>query len=171
MHVRVATELDAEAIETVRVRGWRVAYRHVYPAEELDRLPIAPARWAPRLAAPPDGWTTVVVEDDGVVLGFASVGPSRDGDDAGELYAIYVDPDSWSTGAGRELMLRAEGLLEADYQEAILWVLEDNPRARRFYEAFGWAADGARKAVERLGVRAPEIRYRKTLASTDRSRS
>jgi len=38
-------------------------------------------------------------------------------------------------------------------------VLEDNPRARRFYERAGWAPDGARKAEERFGVRAPEVRY------------
>jgi hypothetical protein len=27
-------------------------------------------------------------------------------------------------------------------QQAALWVLEDNERARRFYEAAGWRADG-----------------------------
>ena len=47
-------------------------------------------------------------------------------------------------------------------------MLEDNPRARSFYERAGWAPDGARKAEERWGVRAPEVRYRKTL-STARS--
>jgi hypothetical protein len=40
-------------------------------------------------------------------------------------------------------------------------VLEDNPRARRFYERAGWALDGGRKAEPRWGVRAPEVRYRK----------
>jgi ribosomal protein S18 acetylase RimI-like enzyme len=31
--------------------------------------------------------------------------------------------------------------LSADgYPEAVLWVLEDNPRARRFYEREGWQA-------------------------------
>jgi ribosomal protein S18 acetylase RimI-like enzyme len=171
MQVRVATERDAEAIEGVRVRGWRAAYRHVYPGEELDALPVDGSRWVSRLAAPPDGWTILVVEEHGRVVGFAAVGPSRDEDGIGELYAIYVDPRDWSTGAGRALLLRAEELLGADYGEATLWVLDENPRARRFYESFGWAADGGRKAVERLGVRAPEVRYRKTLASTSRSRS
>jgi hypothetical protein len=42
-------------------------------------------------------------------------------------------------------------------------VLEENPRARRFYEEAGWQADGSRKAEERWGVRAPEVRYRKEL--------
>jgi len=58
----------------------------------------------------------------------------------------------------------AESALTAGYGAALLWVLEDNPRARNFYEKAGWAADGVRKAEERFGVRAAEVRYRKDFA-------
>jgi RimJ/RimL family protein N-acetyltransferase len=58
-------------------------------------------------------------------------------------------------------MASVDATLSADYGAALLWVLEDNPRARRFYERAGWAPDGVRKAEERLGVRAAEVRYRK----------
>jgi RimJ/RimL family protein N-acetyltransferase len=44
--------------------------------------------------------------------------------------------------------------------DAVLWVLEDNPRARRFYEREGWALDGERKDDEYLGIRVAEVRYR-----------
>jgi ribosomal protein S18 acetylase RimI-like enzyme len=162
--VRLATAADAVAIESIRIRTWRVAYRHAYPPDELDALPIDPERWRARLAVPPPGWSTFVCEDGDAVVGFASVGPSRDEDALGEVYAIYVDPDAWSTGAGRALMAVAEARLRDDYDGALLWVLEDNPRARRFYERAGWAADGIRKAEERFGVRAPEVRYRKDWA-------
>ena len=161
MDIRLASPEDALAVETIRVRSWRSAYRHVFPAGDLEALPIDPERWRARLHVPPPGWTTFVCEDDGRVVGFASVGPSRDEDAIGELYAIYVEPDSWSTGAGRLLMATAEQQLASEYDAALLWVLEDNPRARRFYERAGWAPDGARKAEERFGVRAPEVRYRK----------
>jgi ribosomal protein S18 acetylase RimI-like enzyme len=161
VHIRPASPEDALAIETIRVHGWRSAYRHVYPAAELDALPIDPDRWRSRLHVPPPGWTTIVCEDEGRVVGFASSGPSRDEDEIGELYAIYVEPDAWSTGAGRALMAEAERRLSSEYDAALLWVLEDNPRARGFYERAGWAPDGVRKAEERLGVRAPEVRYRK----------
>jgi GNAT superfamily N-acetyltransferase len=159
--VRLASAADALAIETVRVLGWRTAYRHVFPPADLDALPIDAERWRPRLRVPPRGWTTMVCEDGGRVLGFTSVGPSRDEDGLGELYAIYVDPGAWSTGAGRALLAAAEERLASEYASALLWVLEDNPRARRFYERGGWAPDGARKAEVRFGVRAPEVRYRK----------
>jgi GNAT superfamily N-acetyltransferase len=163
VEIRLARGDDADAIESVRIRGWQTAYRHVFPADDLDALPVDATRWRSRLESPPAGWTTLVAVADGRVVGFASVGPSRDEHGAGELYAIYVDPSAWSTGAGRRLIERAEEELRAGYDVAYLWVLEENPRARAFYERAGWRADGARKTEERLGVRAPEVRYRKEL--------
>jgi len=164
MEVRLATATDADGIACVQERTWQAAYRHVFPVAELDRGGfIQPQRWRERIARPPSGWTTFVAEHDGAVTGFASVGPSRDERGIGELYAIYVQPEEWSTGTGRALIERAEEQLRSRYREATLWVLEDNPRARAFYERAGWSPDGERKSEERWGVRAPEVRYRKTL--------
>jgi GNAT superfamily N-acetyltransferase len=166
MQVRDATKADAEAIARVQERGWQIAYAHVFPVEELTQGGfIQPKRWRERLEHPPHGWSTFVVEEDVAVVGFVSVGPSRDERGIGELFAIYVEPESWSTGAGRALIGRAEERLRTEYGSATLWVLEDNPRARHFYERAGWSPDGARKAEERWGVRAPEVRYRKDLVS------
>ncbi len=164
MKVRLGTPRDALAIETIRVRGWRVAYREVLPAHELDAMPVDETRWERPLDQPPAGWSTFVAERGDIVIGFASVGPSRDEIGVGELYAIYVDPDVWSTGAGRALLRRAEEQLRDAYDDATLWVLVDNPRARRFYELAGWTPDGARKAEDRWGVDTPEVRYRKRLS-------
>lgn len=169
MRIRAATGDDALAIERARIHGWRTAYRHVFPPDELDALPIDAKRWRTRLDAPPAGWSTFVAESEGVVVGFASVGPSRDEPGIGELYAIYVEPEAWGTGAGRALIERAEEQLRLEYAEATLWVLEDNPRARSFYGRAGWQPDGARKTEPRFGVRAAEVRYRKALRSSSRS--
>ena len=148
-------------------RGWQVAYRHIFPVAELTQGGfIQLERWRARLADPPPGWATFVAERDDAVVGFAAVGPSRDERGIGELYAIYVEPAAWSTGAGRALIERGEEQLRDEYREATLWVLEDNPRARTFYERAGWLPDGARKVEERWGVRAPEVRYRKELKSS-----
>jgi ribosomal protein S18 acetylase RimI-like enzyme len=98
------------------------------------------------------------------VVGFISVGASRDNEAGGELFAIYVDPDHWGSGVGRELMAAGEERLrELGHTDVFLWVLEDNPRARRFYERAGWYDDGGRRQVTFLGVDAPEVRYRKRL--------
>src|SRR4051794_4356955 len=112
MDVRLATGADAEGIARVQERGWQSAYRHVFPVEELDRGGfIFAERWRARLERPPRGWSTFVAVEDATVVGFVSVGPSRDEQSFGELYAIYVDPDAWSTGVGRALVERAEAQL------------------------------------------------------------
>ena len=171
MQVRLAQSADALAVETIRVRGWQVAYRHILPPAELDALQIDATRWRDRLDAPPAGWTTFVAvlgtvavldtAEVGKVVGFASIGPSRDEQRLGELYALYVEPSAWSQGTGRKLIARAEEELARTYAEAALWVLTANERARRFYERAGWQLDGAVKIQDRWGVGAEESRYRK----------
>jgi GNAT superfamily N-acetyltransferase len=166
---RVATPDDAAAIGAIHVRTWQAAYRGVMPQEYLDGLDSASraAGWQRLLSAPPPGDTTLVAEVDGRVVGFANVGPSRDEDATdgeGEVRAIYVDPDSWDSGAGRELMIAGLArLTESGLRHAILWVLVGNERARRFYEAGGWRADGAVKDEESFGVQVSELRYRRPL--------
>jgi GNAT superfamily N-acetyltransferase len=162
MRVRAAVPGDAEAIAAVHVAAWQEAYAHVFPAEVLAALdPVPRARhWREGIRG---GWTVLVSDD---LSGFVSIGPARDADEPelGELYAIYVTPERWGSGAGRALMAAAlDALRGAGFSEAVLWVLEDNPRARRFYERAGWVTDGAVKEDEFLGTRVGEVRYRVSL--------
>ena len=164
MDVRRARLEDARAIAQVHAETWREAYEHVFGAERLASVTIDArlAQWERILAA---GQSDVFVAAADGIVGFVSTGDSRDADAEAELFAIYVLPGAWGTGAGTALMragleamrLRASG-------DAVLWVLDDNPRARRFYEREGWALDGERKEDEYLGVRVPEVRYRIALA-------
>jgi RimJ/RimL family protein N-acetyltransferase len=52
------------------------------------------------------------------------------------------------------------------FSELILWVLERNARARRFYEAAGLSPDGVSKSEMHpvVPVLLEEVRYRRTLA-------
>ncbi len=108
------------------------------------------------------------------VVGYAAFGPEQGLDGrprtarggprpaqilAAELYALYVAPAYWSTGAGRALMgrvleeARAEG-----YPRIVLWVLEQNARARRFYERAGFRQRDRTHQLDWLGG-VPEVSY------------
>jgi ribosomal protein S18 acetylase RimI-like enzyme len=153
MEIRRASVPDAAAIASVHVRTWQAAYAHVFGEERLAQLDVERrvAGWTRELTA---GEPIFVADDEGRVVGFVSVG-------ACELYAIYVLPEAWGSGAGSGLMRAAvEQLREDGCTEAVLWVLEDNPRARRFYEREGWELDGAGKEEDFFGVRVAEVRYR-----------
>jgi RimJ/RimL family protein N-acetyltransferase len=158
--VRRATVADAPAVAEVHTRSWRSAYEHVFGAERLAGIDAArrAAAWERAIAS---GEDVFVAEQDDRVVAFVSVGPSRDGEAHGELFAVYAVPEAWGSGAGPALMRAGvEALRAAGFREAVLWVLDDNPRARRFYEREGWEPDGARKEDEFLGVRVAEVRYR-----------
>ena len=165
--VRAMTDADVDAVAEVHVRTWQAAYAGIMPAAVLDALDPAVSAARRRERKLPDGARTVVADEDGQVVGFASFGPYRvqgTKDDYdygyGEVYAIYVRPGHWGTGAGRALMAAArEGL--AGYPEFRLWVLEDNHRARRFYEKAGLVPDGEREFYTPPGAqeKLAEIRY------------
>lgn len=150
----------------MHVRTWQAAYEHVFGAERLATLDVEQRRtqWGQRLAAPEPHWRLLVAEtEEGRIVGFATAGASRETDAEGELYGIYVSPDAWGSGAGGALMRAVVDGLRADgYSTATLWVLEDNPRARRFYEREGWTVAGGREG-EHLGIRTAEVQYRITL--------
>ena len=162
--IRRATVADAAAIADVHVRTWQAAYEHIFGADLLAGLDPAAreSRWRQTIEG--DEQVSLVAEEAGRVVGWCTVGPSRDADAEGELWGIYVAPEAWGSGAGPALLgAGVEELCAAGHRDAILWVLADNPRARRFYEREGWALDGARREGEHLGVRTAEVRYRTSL--------
>lgn len=151
MDVTAATVADALDVETVRLRGWRAAYRGIVPQDYLDAMVVDEPRRASLIA---EGTvTTLVAREDGTTIGMAAHGPSRDGLGAQELYALYVDPDRWRTGAG-------SALLEACEDVSVLWVLEGNARAQAFYRRHGFEADGGSQVLD-IGGPVTEIRMRR----------
>ncbi|GAA1812371.1 GNAT family N-acetyltransferase [Planosporangium flavigriseum] len=166
MTVRPATVDDADQTGRVHVRSWQVGYRGLMPDAVLDGLdPVArAARHREILARAEPGTATFVAVVDAAVVGFASVGDYRDGSDpdgAGEVYAIYVDPSAWGAGAGRALMDAAVAYLTTTGPRPVrLWALDGNERARRFYERYGFLADGSvRTHPIGAGLDVPTVRY------------
>ena len=164
---------DADALAALQVRAWHAAYSSYVAEEDLAAAgaPVERAeRWRARLAADHEGSTTLVADGDRLA-GFVTVGPSRDddADGAGELFAIYVEPELVGTGVGRELMLAGEGALrEMGFTAATLWTFQANEIARRFYERGGWRVDERPHDPGRWGW-APSVRYRRELTPADAS--
>jgi ribosomal protein S18 acetylase RimI-like enzyme len=190
--IRSASTADAPQIGAVMRDSWFAAYEGIIARQLIDRATtpdggarvrqsfrtrpwqrmIAAVARHPRPAAGADAAPGIV--------GYASFGPERDvlgtswphprtaaGAEGrvAELYALYVRPAWWSTGTGRALMDQVlTRISAAGYRHITLWVLEDNARARRFYEQAGFAPDDARHLLGDFGV--TEIRYRRGLRGT-----
>jgi ribosomal protein S18 acetylase RimI-like enzyme len=165
--VRAALPADAAAMAALHVHAWRAAYAGVMPAEFLATLTIAEraAMWRRSLTAPdlaPAERVILVAAEGDQVLGFCAAGHARGDDELGlgELYALNVDPPAWGRGAGRALLTAATTWLDARFRVSILWVADENPRARRLYERAGWSLDGGAKAEDFGGTGVGHRRYR-----------
>ncbi|GIM89449.1 GNAT family N-acetyltransferase [Paractinoplanes toevensis] len=166
MTIRPITEADYGAVGEVHVRTWQVGYAGIIPADYLAALDPAVSAERRRTEPRPPGAHTLVAEEDGRIVGFVSFGPDRTDPRIGELYAIYVLPDQWGCGTGRQLLTAAKETLKASgYPEMRLWVLAENDRARQFYERMDLAPDGATDTYTPRGTEAqlPELRYTTSL--------
>lgn len=170
MLIRSAVEDDAFAIARTQVMAWRRAYAGMMPQDFLDRMDNVRrvSSWRRALGEQAAMSTDVVIGPAGEIIGFCVYGPSRDADAAGigELVAINLLPAHWRRGLGRMMMERLLAVAaERRWRALTLWVLEANMQARRFYEAHGFAADGASQVDLNLtGAPLHLLRYRRLLA-------
>jgi GNAT superfamily N-acetyltransferase len=168
MFLRRAVPEDALAVAHVHVSAWQAAYRTLIPDEYLDRLSAEERAQKYDFANPDPAYPqTIVADEGGLIVGFATTSKSRDEDLAGygELCALYVDPKYWSRGYGVALALHArKQLLDRGYNNALLWVLKGNVRAERFYRNDGWSSDGHERTDTVWGAVVEELRYIRALA-------
>lgn len=159
--IRAATLDDARAIAEVHVASWRWAYEGLLPDEYLEQLSVDDREAMWRETLPTSAGRVIVAEDAGEIVGFVGFGPAEEADgEAGEVYAIYLLDRAAGTGVGRELFSRAtEQMRRSGFRRALLWVLEANARARRFYERAGWDWDGARSTHRLDCNEQPVVRY------------
>jgi len=164
MIVRRAELKDAEAIGRVQVKSWRTTYRGIVPDAFLNDMTHAvyASRWYGRLSDPESKLITyVATEEDGTLFGFASGGAQRieELDFDGELYAIYLLKAFQRRGDGRLLMQAvANELLAFGFQTMLVWVLEANQPARRFYERLGGVYAGT-QSITIGGEELTEVAY------------
>jgi ribosomal protein S18 acetylase RimI-like enzyme len=144
VNLRTATLSDAAAVARVHHTTWVTTYGAILPPEfwataTLERRTSTWERWLANGAAP------VVAEVGGEVVGIAMAGDAVEQDDVlpvrgRQLYLLYVLAAYHGTGVGQALL----DAVVPPGTGAQLWVAEDNPRARRFYERNGFAMEGAR---------------------------
>lgn len=167
MNIRCATELDAYAIANIHVLSWQAIYKGLMPDHVLDNLDVEKRfnEWRKRLFEGVDVW---VAEDGNNCIGFISICPSRDNDhdpnNVAEISAIYLLPEYWGKGLGKQLCQNAfDHVIRNGFKEITLWVLNSNKQACSFYESLGFCATGDMKTdhvgCEKLTV----IRYIKYL--------
>lgn len=130
--LRLATLSDLPALLEVQETGAVLALAHIFP-QDIHPFPRARvrSRWAAEIADPEID--VYVIEDrSGRIVGFAAL---RDD----ELLHFGTAVQTWGTGLATAAHDRlVDRLAATGVAVARLRVLEENHRARRFYEKLGW---------------------------------
>jgi len=161
--IREATVSDAARIAEIDVISSRYAYQDILSEQILyrdltveNRIPVY-RRWISERM-----FDLYVYEDagTGLITGMMGIGMCGDEDkkEAFELHFLYIDPEYVRTGIGSEMMRFFERKgREKGSPEYVVWVLEENGKARLFYEKHNYLPDGKEKIFKRWNKK--EIRY------------
>ena len=140
LDIRVARPEEAQSLATVQERASVAALGHIFPPE-LYPYPrdAVLARWAAAVQDP--AVRVLIAMSEGTPVGAACV---REG----WLDGLYGVPELWGGGLAGSLHDRSLELVRGLGSDSCrLWVLEDNIRARRFYERRGWRDNGETRVV------------------------
>lgn len=157
--VRGARMEDIPRIAEILVFAKRTAYLSVFRNERGSFCDLQVMTLAREYEADAECLERALVYDDGVVKGVLT---RRFCGAYAELCELYVEPLLTGKGVGRALMdFFLTEAAERRCTRAGLWVIRENGRARRFYEAAGFAPLAVERCVE--GTNVPEMRYEKRL--------
>ncbi len=141
MKFREAKQSDAEQIALLHAESWRRTYRGLFDDKFLDNDAVSNRRsvWNERLEGNRTDQFVCVAEEAGVIRGFICAYGHEDAVWGSLIDNLHVAPGSQRRGIGTQLMADAFVWLETNFpRDAIyLWVMENNSKARRFYEQLG----------------------------------
>lgn len=132
---------DRFAISRIYEESWKFAYKNIIPQSYLESIPVG--RWASNLDK--EGMNNLVLIEDGMFVGTSCYCKSRFSDFSnwGEIVSIYFLPQYIGKGYGSLLLdVVVKELEQLGFDDIFLWVLEDNARARKFYEKAGFTPSG-----------------------------
>jgi ribosomal protein S18 acetylase RimI-like enzyme len=137
--VRVSHPGDVEAVQNVANASWHAAYDDVLGPDVVDSVLD---EWytddAIESGIKHDAQDFFVAVDDDEVIGYAHVGPHPPRR-VHQIYRLYVHPDRWREGIGRQLLAEVEqALYDRDVTRYEAQVLADNVVGVAFYESTGF---------------------------------
>ena len=149
---KMETEDEIQGKAFVHWSGWHEAYPGLVRAEYLEKLTLQKctemaSQWRDNI---------LVAKDGERVVGFVGYGNHGESEpDVGEVFALYILSEYYGTGLGRRLMDAA--LEQLPYPKIVLWMVDGNGRAMRFYEKYGFHPTGREKHVSSIGADGVEL--------------
>lgn len=135
--IRYYKKEDIEQIAKIITDDWKKAYKGIIENEYLEKLDYK--KKAKSIEEKYEKQKSIVYEENNIIQGYCRFGINRDEEkNYGEIYALYISYNQRKKGIGKELLKKAMDILkERSYKEILIWCLEENKEARKFYEKMG----------------------------------
>jgi len=161
--IRYASLEDAEILGKIHSESLKAAFKNIIPDDVLNEDFSIERRTTRFIRELSEGSPrTAVVFEGNEPAGLISFGKCRYGDkDASsvEIWREYIIPKFWGSGVAKELMeWGINEILKEGFTNIQLWVLDENTRARRFYEKMGFNYDNTVQMIN-MGKELRELRY------------
>ena len=137
---------DEGILAYIHTESWKAGFKGILSEEVLEKSTRLDGVTAMYRRVLEQGYGNMyLLKAEGKPHCIACWAPARSEDMAGyaELICIHSLPGQWRNGFGGKMMdVVLHDMAEAGYTKAMLWVFEQNMRARQFYEAKGFVTYG-----------------------------
>lgn len=151
IEIKEAHPEDSFVIARFLIEAWREAYKDIVPATFIQGLSLQEWEmdWKLRLHSA----EVFVCVGEGGIMGILEISPfgeARQGcKGRGEFPLLYIAPNKLRLGYGTLLMeFGIQKAKQMGYIEVVVWVLENNIRAIKFYKKMGFSSTAI---VEKYG--------------------
>lgn len=153
MEIRKAEINDANVVGEVHSTAWKQAYANVFPAEYLSEDTPAQRTREFQESCSDEKINYYLVYEGEKAVGIVKI--ISDKIDY-EISSFYILQEYRNKGYGKKVIAYLKQLF--DRAKIQLWVLEDNKKARQFYEKNGFRDTGKTRSIYR-GKRYTQLQY------------
>lgn len=149
---------DINAIGKIYEKSWKFAYNGIIPKDYFDS--VSGDKWLPHFEN--KSMNSLVLIENNQFIGTSSYCKSRSKEfnDFGEIVSIYLLPEHMGKGYGKLLFeATLNELIKLGYKNIFLWVLEENTRARCFYESQNFKLSDKSNYINIGGKNLKEVTY------------
>ena len=154
---------DEATLAFIQTESWKAGFKDILSADVLQRctqIDKATAMYRRLLKQNIGNGYLLRVNGNPHCIAWWDASREKDMPDYAELICIHSLQNQWRKGYGSKMMDAVlHDIVAAGYSKVMLWVFEDNARARRFYEAHGFTTSGKVKP----NIEPKEICYEKNL--------
>ena len=145
MRIKKADINDAELVGYIHSTAWKQAYNDIFPVNYLEAdTPDVRAREF-RESCRDERIFYFLLYEDKTAVGIVKV--ESEWNQSCEILSIYILEEYRNKRYGKQFIAYLKDTLK--YKKIYLWVLEENMKARQFYESNGFCLTGKKREINR----------------------